>query len=114
MRDGNDLVTVVDVPAPAAALGTTVSVPTLDGDQEIDVPAGTQPGTVVTLRGKGMPSIGRRGRGDQQVVLNVVIPRKLTRRQRELLEELRGSLTDDNLREVEDESILAKVKRALR
>jgi molecular chaperone DnaJ len=114
VRDGNDLVTVVDVPAPAAALGTTVSVPTLDGDQEIDVPAGTQPGTVVTLRGKGMPSIGRRGRGDQQVVLNVVIPRKLSRRQRELLEELRGSLTEENLREVEDESILAKVKRALR
>jgi molecular chaperone DnaJ len=114
VRDGNDLVTVVDVPAPAAALGTTVSVPTLDGDQEIDVPAGTQPGTVVTLRGKGMPSIGRRGRGDQQVVLNVVIPRKLSRRQRELLEELRGSLTEENMREAEDESILAKVKRALR
>src|ERR687892_237084 len=114
VRDGNDLVTVVDVPAPAAALGTSVSVPTLDGDEKVEVRPGTQPGTVVTLRGKGMPSIGRRGRGDQQVVLNVVIPRKLTRRQRELLEELRGSLTDDNLREVEDESILAKVKRALR
>ena len=62
VRDGNDLVTVVDVPAPAAALGTTVSVPTLDGDEEVDVAAGTQPGTVVTLRGKGMPAIGRRGR----------------------------------------------------
>ena len=61
-----------------------------------------------------MPSIGRRGRGDQQVVLNVVIPRNLNGRQRELLEELRGSLTEENLREAEDESILAKVKRALR
>ncbi len=114
LRDGNDLVTVVDVPAPAAALGTSVPVPTLGGDEEVEVRPGTQPGTVVTLRGKGMPSIGRRGRGDQQVVLNVVIPRKLSRRQRELLEELRGSLTEENLREVEDESILAKVKRALR
>ena len=114
LRDGNDLVTVVDVPAPAAALGTTVTVPTLDGDQEVDVPAGTQPGTVVTLRGRGMPSIGRRGRGDQQVVLNVVIPRNLTARQRELLGELRESLTEQNLREAEDESILSKVKRALR
>jgi molecular chaperone DnaJ len=114
LRDGSDLVTVVDVPAPAAALGTTVSVPTLDGDEEIDVRPGTQPGTVVTLRGRGMPAIGRRGRGDQQVVLNVVIPRNLTARQRELLDELRGSLTDENLREAEDESILAKVKRALR
>jgi molecular chaperone DnaJ len=114
LRDGSDLVTVVDVPAPAAALGTTVSVPTLDGDHDVDVPAGTQPGTVVTLRGRGMPSIGRRGRGDQQVVLNVLIPRNLTARQRELLSELRESLTEQNLREAEDESILSKVKRALR
>ena len=63
LRDGSDLVTVVDVPAPAAALGHTVTVPTLDGDEELDVPAGTQPGTVVTLRGRGMPAIGRGRRG---------------------------------------------------
>jgi molecular chaperone DnaJ len=114
VRDGNDLVTVVDVPAPAAALGTTVSVPTLDGERDIEVPAGTQPGTVVTLRGQGMPSIGRRGRGDQQVVLNVVIPRNLTARQRELLEELHASLGEDNLREPADESIVGKLRRAFR
>ncbi len=114
LRDGSDLVSVVDVPAPAAALGTKVSVPTLNGDEKIDVPAGTQPGTVVTLRGRGMPTIGRRGRGDQQVVLNVAVPRNLTPRQRELLSELSDSLTDANLREVADESILAKVRRALR
>ena len=114
LRDGSDLVTVVDVPAPVAALGATVSVPTLDGDHELEVAAGTQPGSVVTLRGKGMPTIGRRGRGDQQVVLNVMVPRNLTERQRELLSELRDSLTDANTREVEDESILAKVRRALR
>jgi molecular chaperone DnaJ len=114
LRDGSDLVTVVDVPAPAAALGTTVSVPTLDGDEEIDIPAGTQPGTVVTLRERGMPTIGRGRRGDQQVVLNVVIPRNLTARQSELLEELRGSLTPQNLEEQADESLLSKVRRALR
>jgi molecular chaperone DnaJ len=114
VRDGNDLVSVVDVPAPAAALGTQVSVPTLDGDEQIDVPAGTQPGTVVTLRGKGMPAIGRRGRGDQQVVLNVVVPRNLTARQRELLTELDDSLGEDNLREPADESIVGKLRRAFR
>ncbi len=114
LRDGSDLVSVIDVPAPAAALGTKITVPTLDGSEEIDVPAGTQPGTVITLRGRGMPSIGRRGRGDQQIVLNVAIPRNLTARQRELLSELRDSLTEANLREIEDESILAKVRRALR
>ncbi len=116
LRDGNDLIAVVDVPAPAAALGTTVTVPTLEGEEEIRVEAGTQPGTVVTLRGKGMPSVGRaRGRtGDQQVVLNVVIPRNLTDRQRELLGELSDSVTEDNLREAASESLLSKVKRALR
>jgi len=114
LRDGSNLVTVVDVPAPAAALGTKVTVPTLDGDEEIDVAAGTQPGSVVTLRGRGMPTIGRGRRGDQQVVLNVVIPRNLTRRQSELLEELRASLTAENLEEQADQSLLSKVKRALR
>jgi molecular chaperone DnaJ len=114
LRDGSDLVTVVDVPAPAAALGTTVTVPTLDGDEEVEVPAGTQPGTVVTLRERGMPTIGRGRRGDQQVVLNVVIPRNLSDRQRELLSELRESLTAENLEEQADESLLSKVRRALR
>jgi len=102
------------VPAPAAALGTEVSVATLDGDEPIRVPAGTQPGTVVELRGRGMPVPGRSRSGDHRVVLNVVIPRNLTDRQRELLEELRESVTDDNLREANGESILSKLKRALR
>ncbi len=114
LRDGNDLVTVVDVPAPAAALGATVSVPTLDGEEQIQVASGTQPGTVVTLRGRGMPAIGRGRRGDQRVVLNVMIPRNLSGRQRELLEELRGSLTDENLREPAAESLVGKLKRAFR
>jgi molecular chaperone DnaJ len=114
VRDGNDLVSVVDVPAPAAALGTTVTVPTLDGEQELDVAAGTQPGTVVTLRGLGMPQIGRGRRGDQQVVLNVVVPRNLDARQRELLSELADSMTAANLHEPEHESIVDRVRRALR
>jgi len=114
LRDGSDLVTVIDVPAPAAALGATATVPTLDGDEEIEIAPGTQPGTVVTLRGRGMPTLGRGRRGDQRVVLNVVIPRNLTVRQRELLTELRGSLTEQNLSEPEPESLLSRVRRALR
>jgi len=116
LRDGNDLVSVVDVPAPAAALGTTVTVATLEGEEKVEVEAGTQPGTVVTLRGRGMPDVGRgRGRsGDQQVVLNVVIPRNLTDRQRELLAELGDSVTEENLREATSESLFSKVRRALR
>ena len=114
LRDGSDLVTVVDVPAPAAALGTSVRVPTLDGEQEVDVPAGTQPGTVVTLGGQGLPTLGRGRHGDQRVVLNVVIPRNLSADQRRLLEELRGSLTEDNLREPEPESLMGRLRRAFR
>jgi molecular chaperone DnaJ len=114
VRDGNDLVSVVDVAAPAAALGTTVNVPTLDGEEPLEVPPGTQPGTVVTLRGRGMPAVGRRGRGDQQVVLNVLVPRNLTERQRELLTELHESLGDDNLRQPADDSIVGKLRRAFR
>jgi molecular chaperone DnaJ len=114
VRDGSDLVSVVDVPAPAAALGTTVTVATLDGEEELEVAAGTQPGTVVTLRGLGMPQIGRGRRGDQQVVLNVVVPRNLDARQRELLSELADSMTPANLSEPEHESIVDRVRRALR
>jgi molecular chaperone DnaJ len=114
VRDGSDLICAVDVSAPDAALGTTIEVPTLDGEEEIEVSAGTQPGTVVTLRGLGMPSLGRGRRGDQRVVLNVVVPRKLSDRQRELLAELRDSLTDDNLSAPADDSLLDKVRRAFR
>ena len=114
IRDGNDLVTVVDLPAPAAALGQTVTVPTLDGEEEVEIEPGTQPGTVLTLRGRGMPSLGRDRRGDQRVVVNVVVPRNLSARQRQLFAELAGSLTDDNLRDRGDESIFARVRRAAR
>jgi molecular chaperone DnaJ len=114
VRDGSDLISVVDLPAPAAALGTKVMVPTLDGEEEVDAPQGTQPGTIVTLRGRGMPQVGRGRRGDQKIVFNVVIPRNLSERQRELLTELEGSLSEENLREPSPESIVSKVRRALR
>ena len=97
-RDGDDLVTMLDVPAPLAALGTTLEVPTLDGPEPVEVPAGTQPGEIVVLRGRGMPLLRRAGRtGDLRVVVNVVVPRNLDRRQRELLQQLADSITPENL-----------------
>ena len=116
VRDGNDLISVVDVAAPDAALGARATVPTLDGDEDVEVAAGTQPGDVLTLRGRGMPSLRRGRRGDQRVVVNVVVPRNLSSRQRDLLRELADSLEDDNLRDPDagDESLFARVKRALR
>ncbi len=117
VRDGDDLISVVDVSAPAVALGTSVSVPTLEGEERIELEPGTQPGTVVTLSGRGMPSLRRGRHGDQRVVVNVVVPRKLSDRQRELYLELAGSLEDENLREPDargQESLFARVRRALR
>ena len=110
VRDGDDLVTVVDVPAPLAALGTTIAVPTLDEPIELEIPPGTQPHDTLTLRGKGMPALRRGRHGDLRVVINVVIPRRLTDEQRELLERLAGSLTDDNLRS--EDGVFSKLKRA--
>ena len=111
IRDREDLVTVVDVAAPLAALGTTIQVPTLDGDVPLEIPAGTQPGETIVMAGRGLPPLSRGRTGDLRVVVNVVIPRRLNRRQRDLLEELAGSLSEDNLRE--PEGMLAKLKRAL-
>jgi len=111
VRDGDDLVTAVDVSAPLAALGTTIEVPTLDGPVPLDVPAGTQPNERLTLRGRGMPALRGGRRGDLHVVVNVVIPRRLTPEQRRLLEQLAGTLGEDNLRS--DEGVFSKLKRAL-
>jgi molecular chaperone DnaJ len=114
VRDGNDLVSVVDLPAPRAALGATVQVPTLDGEQELEVRAGTQAGTVITLRGRGMPSLRRGAPGDQRVVVNVTTPRNLTEEQRDLTRRLAESLTDENLGEEREDSLFQRVRRALR
>jgi molecular chaperone DnaJ len=112
LRDGTDLVTVVDVPAPLAALGTTVDVPTLDGPIPVEIKSGTQPGEEIRLGGRGMPPLQRRGRtGDLRVVVNVTIPRRLTREQRDLLDRFADTLTDDNLRA--DEGMIAKLRRVL-
>jgi molecular chaperone DnaJ len=110
VREGSDLVTAVNLSVSQAALGTSVLVPTLDGEEEIEVPAGTQPGTVFTLKARGMPTLGRARRGDQRVVLNVLVPRNLTEEQKALLESLEGSLTEDNLHE--HESVLKRLRRA--
>jgi molecular chaperone DnaJ len=111
LRDGSDLVTVLDVPAPLAALGTTLDVPTLDGPVPVEIKAGTQPGEEIRLGGRGMPPLQRGRTGDLRVIVNVTIPRRLTREQRGLLEQFSETLTDDNLRA--DEGMIAKLRRVL-
>jgi molecular chaperone DnaJ len=110
VRDGDDLVTAVDVAAPLAALGTTVEVPTVEGAVELEIPAGTQPHDALLVRAAGMPALRGNRKGNLRVMVNVVVPRNLDHEQRELYERLAGSMSDHNLRS--DEGVFAKLKRA--
>jgi len=86
LRDGEDLVHHMRVSFVDATLGAEVDVPTLDGSKAVRLEPGTQPGATLTLRGDGMPRLRRRGRGDIKVVVDVMIPTRLSSEQRELLE----------------------------
>ncbi len=86
MRDGEDLVHRLRISFVEAALGTEAEVPTLDGRAPVRVEAGTQPGTTMRLRGEGMPRMRGRGRGDIKVLVDVMVPTRLSAEQRELLE----------------------------
>lgn len=111
-RDGSDLVSVVSIPATEAMLGTKVTVPTLEGEEEIEVAAGTQPGHQEVLRGLGLPRLNGRRRGNQRVILEVFVPTNLSDEQRELAERLDESLGDDNLAPRRGEGLFSRVRRA--
>ncbi len=92
-RRENDIILNLDINIAQATLGADISVPTLDGEDKLRIPAGTQPGKVFHMRGKGVPYLRRNGqRGDQLVIVNVEIPPKLTKEQRELFEKLAETL----------------------
>jgi len=80
---------------PVLALGGEVKVPTLNGREELHIPSGTQPGARFKLRGKGMPNVSGRGHGDLHVIARVAVPKKLTKEQKHLLEELSKTLRDE-------------------
>jgi molecular chaperone DnaJ len=113
-REEDDLVTDVVVSLAQAALGTTLTLPTLDGDEELVVPAGVQHGREFVLRGRGVPrlvSSGRsRGRGDLRARIVVEVPTDLTSEQRELLRRFAESRGEDV---AADESLLSKIKSAV-
>ena len=87
-REGRDLVCQVPISYSQAALGAAIKVPTLNGAEQVDVPPGTQPGEVFTLRGRGMPDVRYRGRGDLHVQITVEVPKRLSERHEQLLREL--------------------------
>jgi molecular chaperone DnaJ len=112
VREGDDIFSTVDLTMTDAALGSTVTVPTLDGDVELDFAAGTQPGETRVLRGRGMPVLQGFGRGDHRVLVNVAVPRKLNDEQRELLERFADAADADTYRA--DEGFFDKLKSVFR
>lgn len=87
-RDGDDIYVNVVIPFTLAALGGEITVPTVDGEVKLRIRPGTQSGILIRLRGRGMPRLNARGRGDEYVRVNVEVPQKLTPQQRQILEEL--------------------------
>lgn len=105
-RQGSNLYAAVPITFAQAALGAEIAVRTLDADDKVKIPVGTQTGTVFRLKGKGMPMLGGRGRGDLFVSVTVVTPTSLTREQRKLLEQL---ATVEN-KDLEDKGLVDKVR----
>ena len=105
-RQGSNLYAAVPITFAQAALGADISVRTLDAEDKLKIPVGTQTGTVFRLKGKGMPMLGGRGRGDLFVSVTVVTPTSLTREQRKLLEQL---ATVEN-KDLEDKGLVDKVR----
>ena len=109
-RDGLDLHVDVPVSFPLAALGGPLTVPALDGEAQIHLEPGTQSGSTYRLRGRGMPSVRGGARGDELITVHVVVPTKLSKRERETLEEYARAGGDH----IEDRSFIDRVKDAFR
>jgi molecular chaperone DnaJ len=107
-REGNDLFCTIPLSFSQLALGADIAVPTLYGEHKLHIPEGTQTGTQFRLRHKGVPHLNRSGKGDLFVEVMVQTPKKLTKRQRELLEELDSLITIEN--KPQKSGIFSKVK----
>ncbi|HVM57962.1 MAG TPA: molecular chaperone DnaJ [Gaiellaceae bacterium] len=112
VREGNDVFSTVDLTITQAALGTTLTIPTLDGEEKLELQPGTQPGEIVFLRGRGMPVLQGFGRGDHRVLVNVLVPRHLTDEQRRLLAEFDTHVDERTYKR--DEGFFEKLKSAFR
>jgi molecular chaperone DnaJ len=113
-REGDDIFSTVDLTVTQAALGAEVTIPTLDGEAPLSFDSGTQPGEIRVLRGRGMPVLQGYGRGDHRVLVNVVVPRRLTDDQRKLLKEFEAATSADTYRGDDDEGFFEKLKSAFR
>jgi molecular chaperone DnaJ len=112
-RDGDDVLSAVDLTIVQAARGARLTIPTLEGETELEFDPGTQPGEVRVLRGHGMPSLQRGRRGDHRVLVNVAVPRRLTEEQGELLDRFEELSGEDTYRD-DDEGFFQKLRNAIR
>jgi molecular chaperone DnaJ len=113
VREGDDVYSTVDLTITEASLGTTVTIPTVDGDEPLELEPGTQPGQIVVLKGRGMPVLEGYGRGDHRVLVNVLVPRHLSDEQRKLLEDF-GARADERTYAKADGSLFDRLKSAFR
>lgn len=110
---GQDLMHAVEISAPQAMLGTSVKIPSHEGEREIELPSGVQHGTQFALRGHGLPGANGGPPGDLRIVIHVIVPSDLSEEQRELAEKLEQSLEPRNLRsDGDDEGFLSRMRRA--
>ena len=98
-RDGSDVYCDAPITFTQAVLGGELEIPTIDGKVKYDIPEGTQTGTTFRLRGKGIPNVNGRGRGDQFVTVHIETPRNLTREQKDALRKFSDTLKENNYRE---------------
>ncbi len=112
-RHGDDLLVELAINVAQAALGARVTVPTLEGEEQIDIPPGTQTGAILRLRGRGVPHLRREGRGDLLILTRVEVPTKLTPQQRELFQKLAATLGGESVVEVRQPTFLERLREAL-
>jgi len=98
-RDGSDVFCHAPITFTQACLGGEMEIPTIDGKVKYEIPEGTQTGTTFRLRGKGIPNVNGRGRGDQYVTVYIETPRNLNREQKEALKKFSESLGEKNYKE---------------
>lgn len=110
-RNGTDILVDLNINVAQAALGADIEVPTVDGPSRLNIPSGTQPGRIFTLKSKGVPFLRSSGRGDQKVIVNVEVPTRLNTEQRKLFEQLAQTLGSDV--RPQERSFLDKLKEVL-
>jgi molecular chaperone DnaJ len=110
VRDGNDLFYNLFLSFPEAALGSPAEVPTVDGKVKIKIDAGTQPGKILRLRGKGLPDVNGYGKGDLLVNINVWVPKKLSKEEAKLIEKMKESENFEPAPDSSEKNFFEKMK----